>query len=73
MTERKTVSKGQPVRYWVFRNVVSTLQLLVVAALFSALALWLLADNNGEDLCSGYLDFSRGVSDWAQGLRLPWE
>ncbi|KAD3633154.1 hypothetical protein [Arthrobacter yangruifuii] len=73
MTERKIMSKSQPVRYWVFRNVVSTLQLLVVAALLGAVALWLLSDNNGKDLWSGYLEFSRGVSNWAKGLRLPWE
>lgn len=69
-----TMRDGIPKKYWVFRNLVSIAQILIVlGGLFGAVS-WVLADNNGARLWHNYFSFSQGVSAWANSeLRMPWD
>lgn len=73
MSGPKIMRNDQPNRYWVFRNLVSSVQLSVVLVLLVALTLWLASDNNGIELWDGYLKFSKDISAWGKNMNLPWE
>lgn len=73
-TNRKVMISGLPTGYWVFRNLVTWVQLAIILALAILFVLWLITDNHGLDIWEGYLEASRVVSNWANNtLRLPWE
>jgi hypothetical protein len=67
-----TVNNGEPVTYWMFRNLVSAMQILSTAVAFAALAIWAMTDDNGLRVWETYTVFSAAVSDWAQQLSFPW-
>lgn len=72
MSTDSTVSNGQPVTYWMFRNLVSVTQILVSVVVFVACVVWALTDDNGLTVWTAYSAFSSSVSQWAQQLALPW-
>jgi len=72
MSMESTVKNGEPVTYWMFRNLVSTVQILGTAVAFAAIVVWSLTDGNGLKVWEMYTVFSTAVSDWAQQLSYPW-
>jgi hypothetical protein len=73
MSMDSTVNNGQPVTYWMFRNLVSATQILGAAVVFAALVMWGVTDDNGLRVWETYTLFSAAVSDWGQQLSFPWD
>ena len=74
MSSEQTMHNGLPVKYWVFRSVVSLIQILLVIGLIAAATIWALSDGNGVRLWDDYYSFSQNTYEWARyTLRLPWE
>jgi hypothetical protein len=72
MSTESAVSNGQPVTYWMFRNLVSVTQILVTVAVVAGCVVWALTDDNGLAVWAAYSAFSASVSQWSQSLSLPW-
>ena len=72
MSLDSAVTNGQPVTYWIFRNLVSAVQILVIVLAFAGCALWALTDDNALKVWAEYTVFSTAVSEWSQQLPLPW-
>ena len=72
MSLDSAVTNGQPVTYWIFRNLVSATQILVTVLAFAGCVLWTLTDDNGLKVWAEYMVFSTAVSEWSQQLPLPW-
>lgn len=73
-SDRGTMKNGQPISYWRYRYMVSIGQILIVVALITIATLWAVSDGNGQRLWEGYLQFSQGVSEYANThMKLPWE
>jgi hypothetical protein len=72
VSQESAVSNGQPVTYWMFRNLVSVTQILVTVAVVAGCVVWALTDDNGLVVWAAYSAFSTSVSQWSQSLSLPW-
>ena len=72
MSLDSAVTNGQPVTYWIFRNLVSAVQILVIVLAFAGCALWALTDDNALKVWAEYTVISTAVSEWSQQLPLPW-
>jgi hypothetical protein len=74
MSGPHTMSRGIPKNHWRFRNVVSAVQLAVVASILVGAALWATTDGNGARVWDEYAAFSAQTSEWANTqVKMPWE
>ncbi|WP_426936863.1 hypothetical protein ACQE2J_00535 [Brevibacterium sp. LE-L] len=74
MSSDELPASGEPTQHWVFRNLVSIVQLVIVAMLVLLAVWWTLSDGNGERVWESFYDFSQGIVRWShEHLRYPWE
>lgn len=74
MSSDELRESGEPAQHWVFRNLVSIVQLVIVAMLVLLAVWWTLSDGNGERVWESFYDFSQGIVRWShEHLRYPWE
>lgn len=66
--------EGQPRTYWRMRRIASVIQILILAAAFTLVGLWLARDGNAQRLLDTYLRLSVSFHDSVvDRTRYPWE
>lgn len=74
MSQQQAIRAGLPRKYWAFRNLVSVIQLGIVALIVLGAVIWSVADGNGLRLWEQYSEFSASMSNWANTqMKMPWE
>lgn len=74
MSANKLPESSEPSTHWIFRNLVSIVQLVFVVILVALAAWWALNDGNGERVWESFYNFSQGIVRWSHDhLRYPWE